>query len=69
MGKQRSRSLIRKAEALFARFPAIFSNDFEKNKRALDSLKDDKGEKIFKSKLQRDIIAGVICKLATGKEL
>ena len=63
MGKQRSKVLRRKAEELYKLFPDKFSNDFEKNKKALEETK------LFKSKTDRNIVAGCLVKLTAKKEL
>jgi ribosomal protein S17E len=62
MGKQGSRSIVTKAEDLYKRFPEKFSQDFDANKRSLDGLK------IFQTKIQRNIAAGHITKLAKTKK-
>ena len=58
MGKQRSKVLGNKATDLYNAFPDKFSDNFEENKRTLD------GMKIFQSKLQRNLAAGYLVKLA-----
>jgi len=63
LGKQRSKILRRKAEEIYKMFPEKFSPDYEKNKKELDALK------IFQNKIDRNIIAGYMVKLATKKEL
>lgn len=62
MGKQRSKVLEKKAEALFEMFPDKFGKDFEKNKRILDELKID-----F-TKIDRNLIAGCIVRLVQKKK-
>ena len=63
LGKQRSKILRRKAEEIYKMFPEKFSPDNEKNKKELNALK------IFQNKIDRNIIAGYMVKLATKKEL
>jgi ribosomal protein S17E len=63
LGKQRSKVLRRKAEELHKLFPSKFSVDFENNKTVLE------GMKLFKSKTDRNIVAGYMVKLAKVKEL
>lgn len=63
MGKQRSKVLRRKAEEIYNMFKDKFSTDYEKNKKALNEMK------IFPNKIDRNIIAGVIVKLAEEKVL
>jgi len=63
LGKQRSKVLRRKAEELYKMFPDKFSKDYESNKRVLDSMK------IFQNKIDRNIIAGYMVKLAQEKVL
>ena len=63
MGKQRSKILRRKAEELFEMYPEKFSDDFEKNKKELEELK------IFPTKISRNIVAGILVKLASAEEV
>lgn len=63
MGKQRSKVLRRKAEEIYNMFPDKFSKDYESNKKVLDEMK------IFQNKIDRNIIAGYIVKLAQEKIL
>jgi small subunit ribosomal protein S17e len=63
LGKQRSKVLHKKANEVYGMFPDKFSTDFEANKRALDELD------VFTSKIDRNIVAGIIVKLAKPKEL
>lgn len=63
LGKQRSKVLRRKAEEIFKMFPDKFSKDYEKNKKALNEMK------IFHTKIDRNIIAGYMVKLAQEKVL
>jgi small subunit ribosomal protein S17e len=51
------------AQEIYNTFPDRFSTDFEQNKKALEELK------IFTSKTNRNIAAGIITKLAKPKEL
>ncbi len=62
MGKQKSKVLARNAADLYEMFPDKFSADFEKNKASLRELK------VFPSKFNRNIAAGVITTLAKKKE-
>jgi small subunit ribosomal protein S17e len=55
--------LRRKAEELYKMFPDKFSKDYESNKKILDSMK------IFQNKIDRNIIAGYMVKLAQEKVL
>ncbi|MBI1973293.1 30S ribosomal protein S17e [Candidatus Micrarchaeota archaeon] len=61
MGKQRSSVLRRKAEKLFEMFQDRFSDNFDQNKRFLDTLH------IFNDKISRNIIAGIIVKMVKTK--
>lgn len=63
MGKQRSKVLRRKAQEIYKMFPDKFSTEYEKNKKALNEMK------IFQNKIDRNIVAGVIVKLAEEKVL
>lgn len=53
----------RKAEEIYKMFPDKFSKDYEKNKKELNAMK------IFHTKIDRNIIAGYIVKLAQEKIL
>ena len=57
MGKRVSKALRKQAERLVALYPDKFSTDFEKNKEVLKELG------IYSSKTQRNVVAGIICKL------
>jgi len=63
LGKQRSKLLRRKANQIYEMFKDKFSVDFEKNKEVLN------GMKVFQNKIDRNIVAGCIVKLAKVKEL
>jgi ribosomal protein S17E len=63
LGKQRSKVLRRKAQEIYKMFPDKFSTEYEKNKKALNEMK------IFQNKIDRNIVAGVIVKLAEEKVL
>lgn len=63
LGKQRSKVLRRKAREIYETFPDRFSTDVEENKKALEELQ------IFTSKTERNIVAGILIKLAKPKEL
>jgi small subunit ribosomal protein S17e len=55
--------LRRKAEELYKLYPEKFSTDFDHNKQALKEMN------IFQSKGPRNIVAGLMVKLAQEKEL
>ena len=63
MGKQRSKILYRKAQELYDLYPEKFTNDFEENKKVLKEME------VFPNKVSRNIAAGILVKVATGKEL
>lgn len=63
MGKKSTKSLRRNANEIYALYPDKFTTDFESNKKELEELK------IFTSKLSRNLVAGLLCKLATEKVL
>ncbi len=63
MGKQRSKILHRKSKELYELFPEKFTTDFEENKKALNELD------IFPNKISRNIVAGILVKMAAEKEL
>ena len=63
MGKQRSKILRGKAEALIEMYPEKFKEDFEHNKKELEALK------IFPNKISRNIVAGTLSKLVVKEEL
>jgi small subunit ribosomal protein S17e len=63
VGKQRSKILRSRAEELLALYPGKFSEDYEANKKALEELK------MFPTKISRNIVAGILSKIVTGKEL
>ena len=63
MGKQRSKVLRRKAQEIYKMFPDKFSTEYEKNKKALNEMN------IVQNKIDRNIVAGVIVKLAEEKVL
>lgn len=58
-----SKILRKKAKELYKHFPKKFSTDFEKNKDVLKEMD------IFPTKGPRNIVAGLICKLAEQKPL
>ena len=59
MGKQTTGILKRKAQKLFSMYPKEFDDDFESNKKALDSTG------LFEySKRDRNIVAGYIARMA-----
>lgn len=58
MGKQTTRILKGKAEKLYAMYPTDFTEDFEKNKLALNSTG------LFEySKTDRNVVAGYLARL------
>ena len=63
IGKKSTKSLRRNAKEIYELYPDKFTNDFEINKKSLEELK------IFSSKLSRNIVAGLLVKLATEKVL
>lgn len=63
MGKQVNKDLHRKAKQLYARMPEAFTTDFDKNKKAMTELH------LQIPKTEKNIIAGLLVKLATKKEL
>lgn len=63
MGKQSNKDLHRKAKQLYEMMPEAFTPDFEKNKAKLKELT------LQIQKTERNIIAGLLVKLATKKEL
>ena len=63
MGKKSTKSLRRKAKEIYNLYPERFTNDFEHNKKSLDELE------IFPGKLSRNLVAGLLVKLATEKVL
>lgn len=62
MGKTVSKVLRHQAEQIYEMHKDKFSPDFDQNKNAL------KGLGIYTSKLNRDVVAGILCKLAKPKE-
>ena len=58
MGKQRSKVLANKIKDLYNAYPDKFSEKFDDNKKALDELD------LFQSKLQRNMAAGYLVRLA-----
>ena len=63
MGKLVSKTLRKKAEELYKLYPQKFSTDFDHNKKVLKDMN------IFQSKGPRNIVAGLLVKLAKGTEL
>jgi len=63
MGKQVNRELRRIAKQLYEKSPELFSNSFENNKKKLTEI----GIQIPKK--ERNIVAGILVKLAEKKEL
>jgi ribosomal protein S17E len=63
MGKQVSKVLRRKAKQLYELHKDKFSSDFEQNKKALEELN------IAMTKIDKNILAGVLVKLAEVKTL
>ncbi len=57
MGKRVSKALRKQAEKLVELYRDRFSTDFETNKQVLKELG------IYKSKTQRNVVAGIICRL------
>jgi len=63
LGKQSSKILRKKAHELYEAFPDKFSTDFDQNKQVLKDMD------VFPSKIPRNIVAGLIVKLAKEKAL
>ena len=63
MGKQKTKTLVRKAKQLYAAFPEKFGKDFVENKRSLDSLK------LPFTKIDRNIIAGCLVKISQKEKI
>jgi len=63
LGKLVSKILRHKADELYKAYPQKFSTDFDKNKAVLKEMN------IFPTKGPRNIVAGIIVKLAKGQEL
>ena len=63
MGKLSNKILRKQAKEIYELYPDKFTNDFEHNKKSLNELQ------IFKSKTSRNIVAGLLVKLATEKVL
>ena len=63
MGKLSTKSLRRKAREIYEVYPDRFTTDFEHNKKSLSELE------IFTSKTSRNLVAGLLVKLATEKIL
>lgn len=63
MGKLSSKVLRKKARELYESYPDKFSTDFDHNKQVLKEME------VFPNKTPRNIVAGLIVKLAKGKAL
>ena len=63
MGKLSNKVLRKKAREIYALYSDKLSTDFVQNKKFLDSLD------IFPSKVSRNLVAGLLVKLATEKVL
>lgn len=63
MGKLSNKILRKKAKEIYELYSDNFSTDFVQNKKFLESLS------IFSSKTSRNIVAGLLVKLATEKVL
>lgn len=61
MGKTVSKVLRHQAAQLYEMYKDKFSTEFDRNKNALKELG------IYQSKVNRDIVAGILCKLAKPK--
>ncbi len=63
MGKLSNKVLRRKAAEIYELYSDKISTDFENNKRFLDSLG------VFSSKTSRNVVAGLLVKMASEKIL
>jgi ribosomal protein S17E len=63
LGKLVSKILRHKAAEIYGSYPEKFTTDFDNNKQVLRKMD------IFPTKGPRNIVAGIIVKLAKGQEL
>ena len=63
MGRVKTAMVKKSARKIMEEYGDHLTNDFEENKKALNELD------VFPNKISRNIVAGIMVKLAAGKEL